>query len=122
MAVTSENWEIIKNVVLHTITFLITGLFSSYVATNVAIKVVEVRQEETIKDVGEIRHSLQEIVELQKMTAASQEWMRATDKIVDSLIVGQKALVEQVKDRYTRTEAKSDFDSVYRRINGLHDK
>jgi len=102
------NRAVLKSVILHTVSFLAAGTLATIMASKVALAVVDVRLANIESDIGRMGTTLSQLVDLQVYNAGATEWMRSTDKTIQSVIDVQHNLMKQTQDRYPRSEARED--------------
>ena len=107
-----DNGSMVKTVTIHTVSYLVTGILAAVLATVISGTRTEVRLDYFEENIISINETLSQMVEIQKNDSATREWMKATDKTIDSFLIIQRSLLEATRDRYPRKEAREDHKKL----------
>ena len=113
---------ILKNFVLPIIIAILIGVPSSYVATKITLAVMETKVEYIESDIGSIKDILRDVSANQLLLAKGGEQLNSLDRRVSTLEETIKLLVDQTRDRYTRSDADRDTQTLAERITTLERK
>lgn len=109
--------NVFKNIVIPVVIAVITGSGAAYMATTVTIAIHGTRIDRLETDILGLRDVLQQVANTNVEMARRSEWMRNTEKSMDSLLLRQRSMQDLAIDRHTRVEGS--LEAIDKRIDRL---
>ena len=116
----SQNGAVVKTVAMHTVSYLVTGLLATAIASKVAVAVIDVRLTHMETGLYSMSKSLEQMVVLQTTSARGEERIRSIEKTLDAMLIVQRSLLDDTRDRYTGKQAEEAHSAIRTRMNSLH--
>ena len=105
---------IITDIAVHIIIVCICAAGSGYIAVQVAINTTKIELSHIQEDVVDLKKIIVSVMDIKSTLSRRGEWIRLTEKRIDSLELAVKLLTDQTKDRYPRKTAEADHQLMFR--------